>query len=149
MRTLLKLFIIISVPAIFGIVWANGGGPPDALTAAPGETTCADCHGNLDSGNGNVTITGPPSYAPGDTLDLVVVVQQNGRRKWGFEMTVLDDSDAPIGNLIISEPTRTQLSIDGATGREYVKHTAAGTDPGVAQQSPGWTVKWASPTIPH
>jgi hypothetical protein len=149
MRTLLKLLIFISVPAIVGIVWANGGGPSDALTAAPGETTCADCHGNLDSGSGSITITGPASYAPGDTLDLVVSVQQNGRRKWGFEMTALDDSNGPIGNLIIAEPVRTQLSIDGATGREYVKHTAAGTDPGVAHQSPGWTVRWASPATPH
>jgi hypothetical protein len=79
----------------------------------------------------------------------VIVVQQNGRRKWGFEITVLDDSNAPIGNLIIVEPTRTKLSIDGATGREYVKHTAEGTNPGVSHQSPGWTVKWASPAIPH
>jgi hypothetical protein len=82
-------------------------------------------------------------------LNLVIVVKQNGRRRWGFELTALDNTNSPIGTFIIVDPMRTQLSVDGGTGREYVKHTASGTDPGVRNRSPGWTLKWASPALPH
>lgn len=156
-RRSFKLAIVFSIPLVVGLLlayaagllWANAAGPPDARTEAPGETTCADCHGNLNTGGGSITITGPPGYTPGDTIDLVIDIGQNGRRRWGFEITVIDDMGSPIGDLIIADPARTQLSIDGGTGRQYVKHTAAGTDAGTRTASPGWTVRWASPAGPH
>ena len=126
--------------------FAYSGGPPDGRTGAPGESTCADCHGNLNTGSGQIAAFGPDSYVPGDTLDISIYVSQLGQTRWGFEMTILDESDNPVGNFLIVEPTRTQLSIAGS-GRHYVKHTSVGTDPGPPDTSPGWTVKWVSPSV--
>jgi hypothetical protein len=151
-----KLAVIFAVPLMVGlyvvyasgILWANAAGPPDARTEAPGETTCGDCHGNLNTGPGSFTITGPPGYAPGDTIILDIDIAQNGRRRWGFEITVVDDLGSPIGDFILVDPARTQLSIDVGTGRQYVKHTASGTDAGM-RDPPGWMLRWASPSRPH
>jgi len=131
------------------LAWAFSSNPPDARTGAPGESTCADCHGNLNSGIGGVSIAGPQSYQPGDTLDLTVIVQQSGQSRWGFEVTVLDESNDPVGNMLVYDGARTQLSTDGVSGREYVKHTLAGTDAGNTDISPGWVVRWVSPESTH
>jgi hypothetical protein len=87
-------------------------------------------------------VEAPTAFTPGDTIDLFVKVLQTGQQRWGFELTVLDDMDQPVGDLIVTEPARTQLSIGG---RQYLKHTLSGTDPGTFDESPGWTLKWASP----
>lgn len=135
------------------LVFASGAsafstGPPDLKTGAPGEGTCADCHVNLNVGGGYVSAAGPTTFLPGDTLDIFVEVALDGQQRWGFEMTALDGSNQPVGNLIASGALRTQLTTDLGTGRQYVKHTSAGTDPGVPNVSPGWTVRWASPIDP-
>lgn len=155
-RSSFKIAIVVVIPLAVGLLvsytagllWANAAGPPDARTEAPGETTCADCHGNLNTGAGTLTITGPPGYTPGDTIVLDIDIAQNGRRRWGFEITAINDLGSPVGDFIIVDPARTQLSIDGGTGRQYVKHTAAGTDAGM-RNPPGWMLRWASPAGPH
>jgi hypothetical protein len=139
---------VVALAVVAGTALGYSGGPPNALTGAPGEGTCANCHGNLNTGDGRITVNAPSSFSPGDTVTLSVKVLQEGQSRWGFELTVLDDTHAPIGNLVIVEPARTQLSLDGGTGRQYVKHTALGTDPGTPDESPGWTVDWASPDAP-
>jgi hypothetical protein len=136
------------VAGAFGGALGFSDGPPDGRTGAPGEFTCADCHGNLNTGDGRVTVDAPSAFAPGDTIRLVVRVAQGGQVRWGFELTVLDDADVPVGDLIVVEPARTQFSLDTGTGRQYVKHTSLGTDLGSPDVSPGWTVDWASPDAP-
>ena len=127
---------------------AFSSGPPDLMTGAPGEGTCADCHGNLNVGSGYVNATGPAEFMPGDTLDIFIEVAQAGQTRWGFEMTALDGSDQPVGQMLLIDVARTQLSTDLGTGRQYAKHTSLGTDAGVADTSPGWAVRWASPADP-
>lgn len=121
------------------------GGPPDGRTGAPGEATCADCHGNLNVGGGTIVVTAPTSYTPGDTVDMTLKVKQDGQMRWGFELTVLDANDQAVGTLVVTEPLRTQFSLDGPSGRQYVKHTALGTDNGTPDESPGWSFQWVSP----
>ena len=118
---------------------------PTGLTGAPGEGTCADCHDNLNVGSGGVTITAQTEYAAAETVDIVVEVHHQGQVKWGFELTALDDSDQPVGQFVIVDAERTQLDIDGGNGRQYVMHTAAGTDTGVPHSSLGWLFQWVAP----
>jgi len=130
------------------LAWAYSSGPPDAHTGAPGEVTChSGCHNSfaLNSGSGLFTVSAPPTYSGGDTLTLSIGLQQAGQQRWGFELTVLNSSNQPVGNLIVVEPTRTQKST--FLSRQYVKHTTAGTDIGTLHAAPGWTVRWAAPAV--
>ncbi len=144
LRTL-GIIIVLAVVGAATIGFARSGNPPDARTGAPGESTCAGCHGNLNVGGGSVTVTAPDSFTPGDTVDVFVQVERAGQSRWGFEVTVLDGADQPAGDIILTEPARTQLSVAGGTGRQYVKQTSLGTDPGTPNLSPGWGFRWASP----
>jgi len=149
MRRFAKPVLISTLCAFASLVWAYSAGPPNGRTGAPGELTCAEgCHGNLNTGPGSITIVGPASYQPGDTIDLTVTAVHTGQSRWGFELTALDDSAQPTGTIIVTDALRTQVSTDGGTGRQYIKHTSTGTDAGVANISPGWTFKWASPAGP-
>jgi hypothetical protein len=118
---------------------------PTELTGAPGEGTCANCHDNLNSGPGGASITAPAQYQAGETINVTVDVYHAGQEKWGFELTALDDSNQPVGSFTLLDTDRTQLDIDGGTGREYVMHTEVGTDTGVLNASPGWTFQWVAP----
>jgi hypothetical protein len=128
-----------------GSVWAYSSGPPVGLTGAPGEGTCANCHGNLNVGPGWVSISAPSDYSAGETIEVAVEVGQTGQQRWGFEITALDGTGQPVGHFAITDAARTQLDVDGGSGREYVSHTSLGTDPGVHDVSPGWTLEWTAP----
>jgi hypothetical protein len=125
---------------------ASSGGPPNALTNAPGEANCTACHTSfpLNSGPGTYAISAPATYASGDTLSITVSLAQTGQQRWGFEITVLNSANQPVGQIIVTEPARTQLSTAGS-GRQYIKHTSAGTDNGTQNAAPGWTFKWVAP----
>lgn len=142
----LKLVIaVLGAVLINQIAFAYSSGPPNAVTGAPGESTCgiASCHGNLNTGSGSVSLDAPLEYRPGDTIDLSVVVAMIDQQRWGFEATVLDTLDQPVGEIILTDPSRTQLG--SALGRQYVKHTLAGTDNNTPDQSPGWSFQWIAP----
>jgi len=124
---------------------AFSAGPNNALTGAPGEGTCADCHGNLNTGSGAFALsTVAAGYAPGETLTVAIALAQTGQRRWGFELTALDGANQRAGTLLLANATTTQLST-AATGRQYAKHTSAGTFNGTLDASPGWAVRWIAP----
>lgn len=114
-------------------------------TGAPGESTCANCHGNLNNGSGSVTIDAPSGFAPGDTLDVTVTVQNPGQQRWGFELTALDASNLPAGSLLVTDAARTVLSTGG--GKQYINHTEPGTDAGTANGT-SWSFRWVAPSTP-
>jgi hypothetical protein len=60
----------------------------------------------------------------------------------GFQATVLDSNEQPIGELLITDTLRTQLITD-TNGRQYVTHTADGTtDAGVCANCVDWHFRW-------
>ena len=146
-----KILLPVIVYILIGYTTVSGfsSNPPDGRTGAPGESTCADCHGNLNTGPGGITITGDPSYAPGDTIDLTITVRHAGQSRWGFQITALSEFNYPLGTLLVVDPARTQYSYDIGMERPYVDQTAVGTDNGTQDESPGWAVRWASPDFPH
>jgi hypothetical protein len=129
---------------VCGIVWANSNGINfEALTGAPGESTCADCHGTLDSGPGSVSITADFNYTPGDTLDVTVDISQAGQTRWGFELTALDGSNQMAGDLVATDTARMLVTTAGS-GRQYIKQTTLGTDDTHGNNT-SWSFKWAAP----
>jgi hypothetical protein len=126
------------------LVGANQNGPPNSRTGAPGESTCASCHGNLNTGNGSTGLSAPLEYSPGETLSLAVTLQDPGQIRWGFEVTALDSTNAAAGNIIRTDSARTLISTAGS-GRQYLKQSRVGCDSGVANTAPGWSFKWAAP----
>jgi hypothetical protein len=76
-------------------------------------------------------------------VDLFVELEQTGQSRWGFELTVLDAADQPAGTIVRTDQDRTQIGT--ANGRQYLKHTFAGTDAGTGDASPGWAFQWTAP----
>src|SRR5215471_10216444 len=85
------------------LVYAYSAGPPAGFTGAPQEQTCVVCHNSfgLNSGTGTVTINTPASYQPGQTYQITVQDQttDQSRRRWGFQLTVLTNSNTKAGQL--------------------------------------------------
>jgi hypothetical protein len=128
---------------------ANPTLPPPAVTGAPGENLCSDCHtGNaVNDGVGSVRIDGvPAAYTPSQTYVLTAVVQRSGQLRWGFELTALKNSDNTNAGAVASTSafTRTQAF----SGRTYISHTTLnpGQD-GTFSGSPAgsWTFDWTAP----
>jgi hypothetical protein len=74
----------------------------------------------------------------------MVGVQLTGQMRWGFQITALDTADNPIGTLLVLDTVRTQKQVAGS-GRQYINHKSAGTDPGVPNTAPGWVLQWIAP----
>jgi len=146
-RTFLT-FPVIALLFCGTLVMAFSSGPPDGRTGGPGESNCTvACHSSfaLNSGPGTLVLTAPPNYSPNDTLTISVALSQTGQLRWGFEVTVLDTNDAPVGAMVVTDAPRTQISTDITTMREYIKHTSTGTDNGTPDTAPGWSFDWIAP----
>ncbi|MDQ1524586.1 MAG: hypothetical protein QOE47_2510, partial [Pyrinomonadaceae bacterium] len=132
-------------------VHAFSAGPPAGYTRAPGEEpdACRECHLPQDSGAGSMRINVPPTYQPGKTYQ-VSVVHTNAdptRRRWGFQLTVLDDTNHKAGALSAAGDGLTQaLGNQGPfPSRQYIEHTSLGT---FDNQTGGatWTFLWTAPS---
>src|SRR2546423_749337 len=109
---LLKLSIAAAAVALFVLQCLSGGsvhayltGPPPSKTDAPGEGNCTQCHTDfgLNSGNGNVTITGlPDTYALNQQLAVTVTVNHPNGFLYGFQVTALDAGSHPAGSMIVT-----------------------------------------------
>jgi hypothetical protein len=151
----LKLSIIVFFVVLLGLIALIGGrgkanasafGPAAAHTGAPGENNCTACHTGspVNSGGGNVTITGvPQSYRPGQQVQVTVATTHEGAVIYGFQMTAIDSAGREAGtfSLPVQVPPRMQI-VDGNVGgnpRKYVEHTVDGLFPN------SWTFTWTAP----
>lgn len=137
-RTAITLF------ACCTLVLAYSSGPPDGTTGRPGEGTCLDCHsgpGSADSTDLNGLVGG--WYQPDSLYSLTLSVRYAGQLRWGFELTVVDDSGNSAGQLIVTDSVNTQYS-SSAPG--YLKQTSAGTFRGTSGPAL-WTFNWRAPAV--
>ncbi|HYE95829.1 MAG TPA: choice-of-anchor V domain-containing protein, partial [Rubricoccaceae bacterium] len=110
------------------------------------EQNCSACHSDFapNSGTGSVTILAPSTYAPGDTIQITVVVhnttpQEGSPRRTGFEASVRDAATlAHTGTLDLGGSTRIQFA-DGLP--EWVTHTGTGN------ADTSWTFFWRPPAV--
>jgi uncharacterized repeat protein (TIGR01451 family) len=130
-------------------VGAFSSGPPAGYTGAPGEEpeACAECHVPPDAGTGQISITAPPTYVPGQTYPITVTHTNTDptRLRWGFQLTALDPSDEKAGILQSTDVFTQILNNQGpGSSRQYVEHTAVGTFAG-QQNGANWTFNWTAP----
>jgi hypothetical protein len=128
-------------------------GPPPGYTRAPGEEpeACAECHLSPgDPGSGQISITAPPMYVPGQTYQITVTHTNPDptRRRWGFQLTALDPSDEKAGELLTTTALTRIITGAPSNNRQYIEHTTSqGVDGTFAGQQGGasWTFNWTAP----
>ncbi|PYS68015.1 MAG: hypothetical protein DMF69_21420 [Acidobacteria bacterium] len=130
-------------------VHAFSAGPPPGYSGAPGEEpeACAECHVPANAGTGQINITAPQTYVPGQTYPITVTHTNPDptRVRWGFQLTVLDTSDEKAGELVPLDGTTQLINNAGPGGaRQYIEHTAVGTFIG-QQNTASWTFNWTAP----
>lgn len=141
-------FIVVLSSAIM-----NASGPGGGYSGAPSESSCVNCHGGslVTSGTvwngvrltGNFTGNG---YIPDSTYDLMVSFKQTGKVKFGFQVTVLDGNNAPVGTLTaVGARTSKVTAVFGSNTRQYIQHTNTGTSQ-VATDSTNWQFTWKAPS---
>lgn len=134
--------IALSLPSVWAV---STGSNPSGLAGAPGQSTCAACHGSgsVSTGPGRVRIeaVSATGYAPGTALRLRVTIEDPDARRWGFQLTARRASanTQPMG-------TFTNVAGQGTSipAQPTIGHSAAGTRPGTAN-SASWEVDWNPP----
>lgn len=133
------------------VVMASASGPSPSNTNAPSENNCTSCHGDfpLNSGTGNVTITGlPPNYKINQEIPVTVTVNQAGATVFGFQMTAIDSLGRNVGTYTLppgpNPPLQTDKAVVGAHQRLYVEHTENGITPTMFDTK-SWTFNWKLP----
>ncbi len=156
-----KLGVIFAVAAlVFGIqmfstkvekVSASASGPTPGHTGAPGEASCTACHGDfpVNSGTGNVTITGvPANYKPGQQYQITVRTTEVGATIYGFQLTAVTSTGARAGTYTLPSQMPARLQLDegfiGNNFRQYIEHTVDGIIPAQFDFNQ-WTFTWTAP----
>lgn len=132
--------------------FTNGGGASGRYSGAPNENDCTSCHfgAKVNSGKhfNDLTLSGDfqgNGYVPDSTYNITIKYKQKNKKRIGFETTVLDSKNAPIGNLAItSGKTRKVSSIVNGQTRQYITHSSSGTS--VSGDSIEWTFEWKAPS---
>ncbi len=156
-KKLLKLAIAGAAVALFVLQALSGrsvhafvSGPPASHTDAPGEDNCTECHTTfaLNSGNGNVTITGlPDTYMPNQPVAVTVTVNHPNGFLYGFQVTALDSMNHPAGALAATDSVNTQAitgDVNSET-RSYIEQTQQGAFP-VEFDRRSFTFNWTAPS---
>lgn len=153
------LYLIIGLSALCGVMIQadlteimSFGAPPSS-TGAPGEISCAEtgCHddGQIPQNHESHTLsieTRDGAFIPGDTALITVHVQDPEVKRFGFQLTAINENGKAIGEFLITDSMHTQIMQNHVDlkDREYVTYTKAGT---LASQTGkhSWTFKWIIP----
>ncbi|HSQ61114.1 MAG TPA: choice-of-anchor V domain-containing protein [Acidobacteriota bacterium] len=143
------LFLLLAtIPSLAPDAAAYSDVPPTGRTGAPGETTCASCHGDLNDGQGTLALEGmPSSYVPGQQYSLTVSLTRAAATRWGFEVTSLFTTGSAYAGTLAAPSTRTLFQTK--TGKGYVSHTTTlgedGTYAGTSNGPVIWRFDWTAP----
>lgn len=110
------------------LIMAISSGPPSAVTGGFGEGNCTQCHRTnaVNTGDGSVVITAPPSYVAGSYYPMTVTVSHPAQRRWGFELSARAQDGQQAGTLIPGPDGFSQLMPE-QRGVQYIAHTSVGT----------------------
>lgn len=150
--------LIISITFLF-VGYKNlpdpmSAGAPECSTGAPDERHCANsgCHSEfpLNSGTANLSISidgGITRYEQGKTYPVTVSITHPGTVRFGFQLTVLRNSDntnAGTLQLVNTQRTQLQTGFGALAERRYVTYTYDGTN-AVATGIGKWSFEWTAP----
>jgi hypothetical protein len=126
---LATLAAILSLPASS---FAFGTNPQLPYAGAPGQGTCASCHGSLTAGSGITVMNAPSSYTPGATtpISMTVTLPATG----GFELEVVTQGNAQAGVLAAGDANG---GVRTSGGIQFADST---------QETTSWTFNWTPPT---
>jgi hypothetical protein len=138
-----KTKLIAIVFTILGLIFSNdiftnASNPPTGLTGAPGEGNCTSCHTGTAISSGTawsaINISGmPTAYVPGTNYSLTLNGSSAATAKNGFQLVVLNSSNASIGTLTAGTGSSTITS-----GKVYLRQTTASVS--------SWTFNWTAPS---
>lgn len=148
-RDMRPLFLLaVTLAAVPLALVAYDDGPPPAHTGGFGEPTCAACHDDnpVNADGGALRLEGlPPSYTPGRSYTIRIVLRRGGLQRAGFQVA---------SRFSTGPSTGTQAGtwrIDGdvvqattANDVVYVEHTRKGnvvTPIGATD----WSMEWRAP----
>ncbi|MGB9611380.1 MAG: choice-of-anchor V domain-containing protein [Bryobacteraceae bacterium] len=142
-RLAVMLFVLGFAPS----VWANSSGAPAQVSGAPGEGTCAACHGgtpNSGPGSLQVRFDGLMNWTPGQPVRVKVTLSDPNATRWGFELTAraASNPNQMAGSFRIIDNTN---QLRTAEGKQWVTHTLTGTRAGTTGSST-WEVEWTPPS---
>jgi len=124
-------------------------GPPPAHTGGFGEPTCRACHSDsgLNEPGGKLAITGaPPTYDPGRTYQLEVVLRRAGMLRAGFQLAARFADGAAAGRpagVVAPGDAGSVVIWDTLSHVSYIQHTEIGTD--LHGDAGRWLVSWTAP----
>ncbi len=142
-------------------MYAKSDTPDAGAAGVPGESTCAACH--MGNGTGNVAVSFPNglTYTPGINQTLTVTVTDPVEKRWGFQLTARQASNAKTqaGTFTAGTDGNTQIiclnnRLDNQTlsgcGNEfypliYIEQTVNGTQPAKAG-SAAYSFSWTPPS---
>src|SRR5215831_19264730 len=131
-RTAILIALVVAVLSIPVMMHAFGTSPamPLGNTGAPGQGTCASCHGTLTAGSG-VTVTAPTTYTPGGAaVPMTVNIPSTG----GFQLAVLTTpGNVQAGGLAAGSAQ------DVVTTLNNIQYASS------AVETTSWTFLWAPP----
>ena len=106
-------FALVAFIAVFFLAFSSS--PPIGNTGAPGDGTCGNCHGG---GNfpGSITWSWSNDPQPSFFAEFDTGVPN----EFGYQMTILDDNDNPIGSYT-NFPSNSGVSTSG--GQEWLGHS--------------------------
>jgi hypothetical protein len=129
---LAKVATLAAIP--FAIVWATST-PPVGRSGAPGDTTCASCHGGAGSASVVLASTsGLVNYTPGTSKHFTVTVSGSGG-KAGLEITARPASNLSggvAGTLVAGTGTQVLCKVGttcAAGNPQYIRSLAATVTP--------------------
>ena len=105
-------FALVAFIAVFFLAFSSS--PPIGNTGAPGDGTCGNCHGG---GNFPGTITWTFSNDP--IPEFFAEFDTGVPNEFGYQMTILDDNDNPIGTYT-DFPNNSSVNSSG--GQEWLGH---------------------------
>ena len=135
------LQIVLSALIIMGLFYAGTlyhEGSPGGKTGSPGDNLadCSVCHvangGYMSYVYSDIPESG---YIANETYSIQAVAWLTGYGKFGFELTAEDENGNKVGQFIVSDDGKTQLTNDNTA----ITHTAIGTN------SHFWISQWIAP----
>ena len=140
--------MLIGLSCFVSLTFSSSNGPPDGYAGLPPSyTTCVACHSSyaLNSGPGQLQLTAPGTYTPGQTYNLDVQISDPAMIRWGFELSVVNNAVEQAGTLVVTQHTYTTLSDNSGTQPDFLSQTDAGTFNGTPSGTT-WQYQWTAPS---
>ncbi len=107
--------VLVTMIAVFLLAFASS--PPVGNTGAPGDGNCGNCHGG-----GNFPGSIVFDWGTGTNPDFLIEFDTGVPNLFGYQMTILDDNDNPVGTYTMFD---SNSDVSTNSGQEWLAHSPA------------------------